>query len=178
MRGAYCLALAALALAAGTANGQTRFEFGVGGGISEPSGDFGNLAKTGWNGLGTVGIAPSSMPLAIQASGYFGENGFDAGSGKYQLAGVLGELRLILRTTGEIRPYVLFGGGAIDVKEAPDGFPSAHQTKGAIDGGIGLLFWAHKSTGLFVEARYVNVFTDVKKTEFIPVSVGLRFSPK
>ena len=48
------------------------------------------------------------------------------------------------------------------------------MTRFAIDGGGGLS-WGLGRTSLFVEGRYVRVFTPGQDTDWVPVSVGLTF---
>jgi hypothetical protein len=47
-------------------------------------------------------------------------------------------------------------------------------TRFALNGGAGLS-WGIGAASLFVEGRYVRVFTQNRDTDFIPLSIGLTF---
>jgi hypothetical protein len=169
-----CTAFALLATA-GTAAAQTEIEGALGGGFTEPTGDFADAAKLGWHGLASFGVMPEGSPLGVQATGYYGQNKFEGGGGKWELLGLLGELKIALRNEGSLRPYVSAGGGLIDVKAKPDAGGSASDTKGALAFGIGGGYHLNPTASIFVEGRWVNVFFSGSDMNFIPVSAGVRF---
>lgn len=178
MRRPFILMLALLGGAAGTPAAQQRAELSLGGGITVPSGDFGNAAKTGWHGLGTITWFPAGDPLGVQATAFFGQNKFEGGGGKFQMFGALLEGRLDLRTESAFRPYVMAGGGVTDVEAKPTGGTSVTRTKVAIDGGVGFGYVGTSKVGFFVQARYVNVFDSGPDLTFIPVTAGIRIALK
>lgn len=172
-----CFVIAALSFISTAAQGQVGVEFHLGGGITQPTGNFNDAAKLGWHGLATFAVVPSHSPFAIQASALYGENKFKVGSGKWKLFGGLGEIRLDLATTGKSRGYLMAGGGAFNVK-ATSGGTSVSNTKGAFDGGAGFAYVPSSEFGVFIEARYVNVLVSGPDIAFIPVTVGFRFTLK
>jgi hypothetical protein len=176
MRRTLNLVLAALVGIAGPAAGQGRAELALGGGITQPTGDFGDATKVGWHALGTITWFPSADAFGVQATGFYGQNKFDPGGGKFRLFGGMGELRLDLRTEGSFRPYAMLGVGFMDVEAMPTGGNSSTDTKVSFDGGVGLGYVGAGKIGFFVQARYVNVFFDGPDLSFIPITAGLRVS--
>jgi opacity protein-like surface antigen len=170
------LTSAALLLLAASATAQSKAEIGIGGGITQPTGDFGDVAKLGWHGLATITVFPGSQPFALQGSAFYGQNKFDTGGGKTKLFGALGEFKLDLRTGASFTPYVVAGGGLVNVKTSVPGGTSSSDNKGALDAGVGAGYTGASKVGFFVEARYVNVFDSGPDLTFIPVTAGLRVS--
>ena len=81
-------------------------------------------------------------------------------------------------TTAEestFRPYLIGGVGLYNQKATGDdsGDPDS-QTDFGINGGAGFDFQLG-SVGLFVEGRFHNIFSDPDNTNFVPISVGVRF---
>jgi hypothetical protein len=76
----------------------------------------------------------------------------------------------------KFRPYLIGGAGVynLDVKgdDVPPGVESV--TKFGLNGGAGFDFKAG-AAGIFVEGRFHNVFTEGSNTNFIPLTVGVRF---
>ncbi len=171
MKRAACVLFAAMAFISTAAQGQVGVEFHLGGGITQPTGNFGDAAKLGWHGLATIALIPSHAPFAIQATGMYGENKFKVGSGKWKLSGALAEVRLDLGTSGKSRGYVMAGGGVFSVKAAGIG-----KSKAAFDAGAGFAYMASPKAGVFVEGRYVNVFESGSDIGFIPITVGVRIA--
>jgi hypothetical protein len=169
---------AALALTAAAA--QAQVSVGVGGGVTIPTGDFGDVAKTGWHGLANVGY---SMPsgLGVRGDFYYGQNSFDGVSGKTKLAGGFGNLLYNFSGAGTVHPYVLGSIGFMNAKgEATAGgiTASASETKIAFGGGAGIKFKAGTDSNIFVEGRYITVNTTGGNTNFIPITVGVNFGLK
>ncbi|MFN8654383.1 MAG: outer membrane beta-barrel protein [Gemmatimonadales bacterium] len=178
MRRHLILTLALLGAAAGTLAAQQRAELSLGGGITVPTGDFGNAAKTGWHALGTITWFPAGDPFGVQATALFAQNKFEGGGGKFQMFAALLEGRLDLRTEGAFRPYVMAGGGVTDVEAKPTSGSSTTRTKIAIDGGVGVAYVGTSKVGFFVQARYVNVFDSGPDLAFAPVTAGIRIALK
>jgi hypothetical protein len=163
----------ALTLGAGKAQAQS-VNFGVGGGLTIPLGDFGDAVKTGWHGLGMIGYQLSSG-LGLRGDFYYGQNNADAGSGKAKLAGGLGNVTYSFPGKSAITPYVIGGVGAFNAKFTPGG---SSETKFAFGLGGGIKFKAGSDSHFFVEGRYVSVNTDVSNTNFIPITAGISFGTK
>jgi opacity protein-like surface antigen len=166
----------ALSLSARVAAAQS-FTFGVGGGLTVPTGDFNTAAKLGWHGLGQLGYSLPSG-LGLRADFLYGQNNLDGVSGKTKLAGGLGNLSYDFKTAGGVQPYIIGGVGAVQVKVDVSGFGSASETKFAFAGGGGLKFKAGSDSHFYVESRYVSVQTSGSSTGFIPLSVGISFGTK
>jgi opacity protein-like surface antigen len=175
MKRAIFVALVALAVSATQAHGQMKVELDLGGGISEPTGDFGDAAKLGWHGLATLGVVPSGDRFAIQATGFYGEDDFEGLSGKWKLGGGLGEFRFDAFNADNFTGSVMLGGGFMHVKAEPSSGKSVSETKGAFDGGLGIAYMVGDSWGLTFQLRYVNVFMDGSDISFVPVTLGVRF---
>ncbi len=170
----------ALLLSAATA--QAQVSIGVGGGLTIPTGDFGDGFKTGWHGLANVGY---EMPSGIGVRGdfYYGQNNIDATGvdGKAKLAGGLGNILYTFKSAGTIHPYVMGSIGFMNAKvEASAGglSGSESETKIAFGGGAGIKFKAGSDASIFVEGRYISVNTTDSNTNFIPITVGVSFGLK
>jgi len=162
----------------------TGVEFGLGGGVSIPSGDFDDIAKLGWHGLAEVSFVPQSLPVGFQIDGSFSRFGVEdaAAAGfdlKYQMIYGTGNVVYKFKTSedSKFRPYLLGGVGVynFDVK-GPDAdlIPDNSTTKFGINAGAGFDIKA-QSVGFFVEGRFHDVFTDGPNLQFIPITVGVRF---
>ena len=75
----------AVALLAPMAGAQTPVEFGVGAGISIPSGATSDGLKSGWHGTALVQFKPAASPVGFQVDGSYTQLGFDGGGGKDQI---------------------------------------------------------------------------------------------
>lgn len=155
---------------------QTPVQFGLGGGLTIPSGSSSNGLKTGWHGLALVQFKPASSPVGFRIDGMYHQLKFDGGGGKDQIvngtANVVYEFSVSPDT--KFRPYLIGGGGVYNVKAKPDNFPSASQTKFGVNAGAGFNFGS-SATSFFVEGRFHNVFVTGSDFHFIPISVGVRF---
>jgi Outer membrane protein beta-barrel domain len=163
-----------------TVAAQAQVSLGVGGGVTIPLGDFGDAAKTGWHGLGSLGYnLPSG--LGVRGDFYYGQHsakGAPSGvSAKWKLAGGLGNVLYSFGSPGGIRPYVLGSVGFMNLKvtaSSGGASASASSTKLTFGGGAGLKFGA-SNTSFFVESRYLTVNTDGSNANFIPVTAGVNF---
>jgi hypothetical protein len=166
-------ASAALAISVTAANAQV--SIGVGGGITIPIGDFGDFAKTGWHGLANVGYdLPSG--LGVRGDFYYGQNKFDVGSGKFKLAGGLGNVLYSFQSAGTVHPYILGSIGFMDLKADVTGGTS--ETKVTFGGGAGIKFKAGSDASIFLEGRYLSINTSGSNANFIPITVGVSFGLK
>jgi opacity protein-like surface antigen len=210
------LALGALAVLTARAGAQADpaarpIRIGIGGGVSMPIGDFKNGGdagaikrdfKQGVAGQGYVEFRAPGTPLGFRAAVSYNRFGagpvqFSSGSsttavtpndGYSQILGGLANVSLQL-PTGPIRPYVLAGVGAFNLKNtanfvvAPGGIASAEEqstTNFGVNGGAGLLL---KLGGIeaFAEARIANVYTkqekfaNLKSVQYVPITFGLSF---
>jgi len=163
---------AGAALVLGTTAAQAQgISFGVGGGITIPTSDFGDIAKTGWHGVANVGYN-TPAGFGVRGDFYYGQNNADVGSGKVKLAGGLGNLVYTFQGAGAIRPYVIGGAGVFNFKTDPGSFSESKFTWAA---GGGIKFKAGSDANIFVEARYASINTSGSNANFIPVTVGVTF---
>lgn len=188
-------ALAATPLAAQSATEpfSTRpIRLGFAGGVVVPrSGASASTLKAGVQGQGFVLIQIAGLP-ALRANVDYAKLKFDeaqlqAGgpidADRTVLDGVLA-LKLDLIRTGPIRPYLLAGVGAFNIKDqvsnATTGEQSFSDTNVGFDGGAGLGFKLGPISG-FIETRLQNVYTkekgfvDTKSIQQFPVSFGIVF---
>jgi hypothetical protein len=165
-----------LSLGAAALSAQTPVQFGVGGGVSIPSGSTSNGLKTGWHGTALVQYMPATAPVGFRIDGAYHQMNFDGGGGKDQIidgtANVVYEFQVSPET--RFRPYLIGGGGVYNIKAKPDVGPSPSDTKFGINAGAGFNFGS-ASTSFFIEGRFHNVFVTGSDFHFIPISIGVRF---
>jgi opacity protein-like surface antigen len=211
---ALALAIAVLALLATRARAQPggsapprAVRVGIGGGVAVPVGNFkdgyqsGALRRDLQNGVAGqafVEFRPGAFPVGFRASVTYNRFGIDkvrvgstgaevAGAdGTSEILGGLGNVTLQF-PGGPIRPYVLAGVGAFNVKNRFTGLTGAaaqsadvSETDFGLNGGAGVTL---RLAGLeaFVEARVANVYTkrerfgNLKTVQYVPVTFGLLF---
>jgi hypothetical protein len=170
-------------------------QFGIGGGVVVPRNNAN--AQDVLNGASgqafvLIRIAPGFPPLRFGADfsrmkfGALqnGTSGGAVGSTRTQLGGIA-SMRFDL-LPGPVRPYVLAGVGAFNIREAlaaaalGGSVETLTSTKVGLDGGAGLAFRMGRISG-FVESRFQNVYTkdagliNPKAIQAIPVTFGLVF---
>jgi hypothetical protein len=160
----------------------TAVEFGVGGGVAVPTGDFDEFFKLGWQGTALVSIVPATLPVGFQVDGTFSRFSDDTPDDvKEQI--IYGTANVVYNfQTAEgsrFRPYLIGGGGVynVDFKGDNVGPGVESTTKFGINAGAGFNFSAG-SAGLFIEGRFHDVFTEGSNTQFIPITVGVRFGAR
>jgi opacity protein-like surface antigen len=171
--------LVALSLAAAPA-ARAQVGVGVSAGLSIPTSDLGNVAKTGYSVNGLIGFSPPLSPIGIR-----GEVGYNSWSGK-QAAGLggstisslSGTANIVLQVPGMIvaKPYVIAGLGEHRVKFdfGSGATDNSTETKlgwnvgGGVNFGVGTL-------AALLEARYVTVNTSNVKLHYVPITFGIMF---
>jgi hypothetical protein len=155
---------------------QTPVQFGLGGGVSIPSGAASDGLKTGWHGTALVRFKPAASPVGFQIDGSYQQLSFDGGGGKDQIIDGTANVVYEFATSegSQFRPYLIGGGGVYNIKAKPDVGPSPSATKFGINAGAGFNFGS-SSTSFFVEGRFHNVFVPGSDFNFIPLTVGVRF---
>lgn len=165
-----------LSLGAAAASAQMPVEFGVGGGLSVPTGTTSNGLKTGWHGLALVQFKPASSPVGFRIDGSYNQLGFDGGGGKEEVIAGTANAVYELATSAESRfhPYLIGGGGIYNVKSKPDFGVSLSDTKFGVNVGAGFNF---KSSGIgfFVEGRFHDILLSGPDFHYIPITAGIRF---
>jgi hypothetical protein len=171
------LAVAAVALTANAAAAQSPlkpFSFGVTGGASMPTGDFGDAASTGYNVGALLELKPIASPVSLRFEGTYQSFDAKAFDGTARIVAGLANAALRLPVGTLVHPYIIGGAGMYNVGGKAGGQSLESQNKIGINGGVGFEL---PLTGIstFVEARYHNVFTEGSSTTLFPVTVGLRF---
>jgi hypothetical protein len=159
-------------------------KFSVGGGLTLPLGDFGDAASTGFHGLAAVGFQPANLPVGFQIDGMYQRFGVedapDDFDGNTQV--IQGTANVVYTfTTAEastFHPYLIGGVGLYNFKPTGDDLQALvgdeSVTDFGINAGAGFDFQAG-NVGLFIEGRFHNVFTEGESSNFIPVTLGIRF---
>jgi opacity protein-like surface antigen len=158
-------------------------EFSLGGGLGIPLGDFDDAVKLGWMGLAGVSFVPNGSPVGIQVDGQFQQYKID-GSSSLKDRIIMGTANAVFKfkTSEEtrFRPYLIGGGGVYNLKTTGTddlgGIIDTDNstTKFGLNAGAGFDFKAG-SAGLFIEARFHDVFTEGSDVQFVPITVGVRF---
>lgn len=182
-KGAAALGLALL-LGAPAAHAQGA-QFSLGGGLGVPLGDFDDAANLGWHGLAAVSFVPTGWPVGIQIDGSYQQFSLDDSFGaglKNRLIQGTGNVVFSFNTAPDanFRPYLIGGGGVYNTKITGADDPgnvigtAGSETNFGINAGAGFNFGAGGAS-LFIEGRFHNVFTEGSNTQFIPITLGLRF---
>ncbi len=173
------------------------FYIGIGGGATMPQGDFRDAYGTSWNVTVPIGWQSMTTPWGVRL-----DLGYNQVNGKTFAEGTSAEVELddgtiwsaLLGLTAQWpvgasgTSFYLVGGGGIHHFRDFGGFSSnggetggglfggdeENITKFGVNGGAGINFGIG-AADLFVEARYVSVFTENENTNYIPVVIGLRF---
>ena len=183
------LAVFALVAVASNANAQmpTRpIKVGISGGISQPMGDASDAYKMGFDVGALAELHMPAMPVAVR-----GEFMYHRYSLKDEVASALGATsgnsRMLIGTAnlvyslplpGLVKPYLIGGVGLYNGKSKLEANGSSSESESSTDlgfnGGAGMEFGlAGLST--FVEARFHSVSTEGSRTNFVPVTVGIKF---
>ena len=163
-------------------------EFGLGGGIGVPLGDFDDDAKLGWHGLAELSFVPEGWPVGIQIDGSYQQYSLedDAVAGFSDLKDriIMGTANVVFKFKSSeestFRPYLIGGLGVYNTKttgaDDPGDVLGGGVTDFGINAGAGFDFKAG-GAGLFIEGRFHNIFAgdETIKRRFIPITVGIRF---
>jgi hypothetical protein len=165
-----------LILSGSALSAQMPVQFGLGAGLTVPTGSTSNGLKTGWHGLALVQFKPVSSPVGFQVDASYNHLGLDGVGGKYQVISGTANAVYTFSVAPEtqFRPYLIGGGGVYNLKLEPDAGFSSSDTKFGINVGAGFNFKT-SGLGLFVEGRFHNVFVPGSDFHYIPITVGVRF---
>ena len=172
---AVALALAAIPCAASAQGAAANpWSFGVSVGARLPTGDFGTATNTGF------GVAGHAYLKLDQGWSLRGDLSYDTWGIKGTSASASSIGGLVngvydFATDGGFKPYVLAGLGLFANSLSGCGGPCpSGETKVGFGGGVG----GHFDVGgqsWFTEIRYVTIQTSGGSTNFIPISVGIKF---
>lgn len=165
-----------LTLVAPILSAQTPVQFGLGGGVTIPSGSTSNGLKTGWHGTGLIQFKPVASPVGFRIDGAYQQLGFDGGGGKRQVIDGTGNVVYEFQVSPEtrFRPYLIGGAGVYNLKNKPDSSQTTSATKFGINAGAGFNIQA-SGVGLFMEGRFHDVFVPGSDFHIVPITVGVRF---
>jgi len=158
------------------------FKIGFGGGVSVPVSDAKSAFDNGFHGKAMLQWKTPAFPLALGASlGYeqFSLNSLAAGvTGTGKILSALGNVSYGF-PVGPVKPYLIAGLGAYNMKSSVMGVSGDSQTKFGIDGGAGVQF-SLGGLSAFAEARLENIYTDQGvsqslNTRIVPVTFGVLF---
>ena len=161
--------------------------FGLGGGVTVPVSDAKDAFDNGFNGQGFVRLNLRFLPISPRLDFTFSKFDLDDAkvgtTGTGQMLAGLANLQMYLIHGGPIRPYIVAGVGAYNVKTETDasGAVAAQEisdTKFGVNGGAGLVIKLGSLLSLYAEGRVDNVFTEkgaitADQIQVVPVSVGL-----
>ncbi len=146
----------------------------VGGGLSMPTGDYGDYAKSGW--VVNAGFRPwqsADKRASIWAEGLYGSNKHDGSSGdKTNLYGGLGSVTYNLTADASAVPYVIGSVGYLIHSYSPgtSGFDSESEGGLGFGGGAGV-----GVKKFYLEARYLTAKIEGSTTAFIMFTAGYTF---
>lgn len=151
-------------------------EFSLGGGVGIPLGTYDDVVKIGWQGTAAVSFVPRGLPFGVQIDGNYArfsdETPFDITS---QL--IYGTANAVYKFESSedtrFHPYLIGGAGIYNAKETGDDALEGSSTKFGINAGAGFDFKAG-GTGLFIEGRFHNIFSDGPNVKFFPINLGIR----
>ena len=180
-------ALAALpALATAQSTMTTRpVSFGVSGGASFPLSDLGDAVDVGY----TIGAHVMLSPASMHMLAFRGDVSFDSwklknsSKASYRALDVMGNVILKSGSAMAIKPYLIGGLGLVNSKASASSatvggstvtVESKSTSNFGVQGGGGLEFQLSGFT-TFLEAKFVNAFTEGNSTHWVPVTFGIRF---
>ena len=192
-RAATALAMLTIAFAADIAAqlptempAQRPIRIGFGGGFSVPTSDARKAFENGINGQAYLLVSSGFLPPFRINLGYEKFDLKDAilggATGESTILSGVAALSFNLFQLGPVRPYVVAGLGAFNIKdvlESAGGEAETSSTHFGIDGGAGLALRIGPIEG-FIEGRVQNVYTeagvvDAKNIRAIPVTFGILF---
>jgi hypothetical protein len=171
-----------LSAAAVDASAQSPVSFGVGGGVTIPTGSTSDALKTGWHGIAMVRFEPSNVPVGFQLDGMFHRLSVEDGGLDLDLKTqvINGSANAVfsfpVSEESRFQPYLIGGVGVYNLKLKGDDAPTnaESETKFGFNAGAGFDVGFGGGT-FFIEGRFHNVFTEGTNTKFITISAGLRF---
>jgi opacity protein-like surface antigen len=158
---------------------------GVGGGMSVPVSDAGDAFKNGFNVQGFARLNVPKLPVVPRFDLDFSHFDLDEAQvgvpGTGQILAGLANLQINVLPLGPVRPYLIAGLGAYNLKTETEGTSptSVTATHFGINGGAGVTLHLGAING-YVEGRVDNVYTekgmiDSDKVQVVPVTFGLTF---
>ena len=152
-------------------------QFGIMAGAAFATGDTGDGLGTGYNIAGVVGFNPAMFPFGMRLDVAYTSLPFDTDvSGAEGDVKIIGAwLNAILKfPSTSVSPYILAAPGFANIKADVENFDSESETKFAAQFGGGIML---NLSGLAtnLEAKYVTLFTENERSNYIPITVGIMF---
>ena len=156
-------------------------QFSLGGSLGIPLGDFDNAAKMGYHIVGAASFKPAAMPVGLQVDANYAHFATEITDVNTQILFATGDAVYTFKTApaSRLHPYLIGGVGIYNTKATGSAVPSGtgSNTDFGINAGAGFNV-AAGAASLFVEGRFHDVFTSGSSTQFVPVTLGLRFGGK
>jgi hypothetical protein len=150
------------------------FSFGIAGGTALPVSTLGNIANTGVDVTGLMGIKLPLIPVGFRIDAAYNTFGYKSSaqaSGSAHIASVTGNVVLDIPLL-LIHPYFIGGLGYYNVGASS----ASSSSNGGVNLGAGVsLGIPLTGVSVFAETRYHHVNTSGASTQFIPVVVGVTF---
>ncbi len=170
-------------MASTTAQG-IRAHFGVGGGVTVPTGSYGDSLgfTNGWQAMALVDLTLPRSPIGVRVDGTYGVNNTNNTSTNHvqtKLVGGSVDLTYELQGSTSVKPYLLTGAGLYRVRAFTTGGGSGPDTSATklswnLGGGVR---YAVRRASLFLEARYSSVGRLLNASSYYSPSRGLYQQP-
>lgn len=147
----------------------------VGGGLTIPTGDFGDFADTGWMTTGGFGVDIGESGLAAGVEGFYGQSSEEVGEADVDLYGAMGFLLYRVGNPARVGPYLFAGAGIHGVDVTDPATEDASETKFGYEFGAGLDFPFATRVGAWLEGRFMGS-SAFESTNFFGILAGLAFS--
>ena len=153
--------------------------FGVSGGLSMPVGDLGDGVKSGFNAGAHLAFKPATFPFGVRVEGQFNRFAYEATSDANLqiISGTANAVFGVPAASSAFRPYVIGGIGVYNAKSSVEtavGDASNSDTNFGLNAGAGIEFGL-SGLATFVEARFNSIFSEGSKSNFIPITFGIKF---
>jgi hypothetical protein len=173
--------------------------FGISAGAAFPLKNTSDVNSVGPHITATIGANAPSGILGLRLDGTFstlygknlGRAGFSSGEGQFpELTVITGGLNGVIRAPFGILAssgFYIFGGGGVAhvrsfVQERDDnrGQPGPfdierNRTRGMLNGGAGIDIGRRDKGALFLEGRFMQIYTKGQKINLVPVTLGVKF---
>ena len=160
---------------------------GIGGGVSVPVKDADEAFENGFNGQGFLRFNLRMLPIQPRLDFTF--SSFDLDDAKVAMPGTgqimagLANFQMYLVQSGPIRPYIVAGVGAYNIKMETKGLlaeAETSETRFGVNAGGGLVIKLGSVVSLYAEGRVDNVYTEeglieTDQIQVVPVSFGIVF---
>jgi|GEM_PF-837285 len=155
---------------------QGDIRLGLGGGVIVPVRSHADVIRKGWIGNASLTYFPAaSTSLGLRLDGLYGRANLRTIAGRQEYLG--GTANLVFQFGSRRTPnrfYLLGGGGYIRTRTTGPGFGESRETSPAITGGAGCSLGG-RGFALYVEARYLSIYTHGSKPQFLPIMAGFTF---